>query len=45
MKRPEKANESDHARSSACLGDYDMDGMWRMETMDEEWKWRFRPMS
>lgn len=27
------------------LGDYDMDGMWRMETTQEEWEWRVRPMS
>ena len=25
-------NESDHAR----MGDYDIDGMWRIETIEEE---------
>lgn len=40
-----KTNESDQARSGVRVGDYDMDGMWRMETMEEEWNWRVRPMS
>lgn len=31
-------------QGAVCVG-YDMDGMWRIETMEEEWKWRVRPMS
>lgn len=27
------------------LGIYDMDGMWRIETMEEEWKLRLMPTS
>ncbi len=37
-----KVSESDHSEPEWC--DYNMDGMWRMEKITEEWRSGMRPI-